>query len=219
MRPLFDKTIKLHLELIKDWSLISLCSISTIIDLSHLVEIKFASHYFRECNVYILMDMATFIQRAHNLSSLSFYHYLPSDDFPLSTETICSLIPRQVKHLQVPMTHLNEIKKLLEKCNHLSSIQLNITHSRFSDKIIQWLTENTINSTYRRGHKILSIWLGRKVYQSNEFCLNHKRIKVNWSSSDESIRNFSFWTNWLFTFLICSVFTFRIVENFIILET
>lgn len=178
MYLLFHKATKLHVDHVNNRSLVSLHFLSALIDLSHLVEIKLKGNCFRECDVNTLNHIATFMWQAHNLSSVLIYHswceYVPV----LSIDDICFIISRHVKHVQVAVNNSDEAKMMLEKCNHLSSVQFNFKYSRFSNEIVQWLEENTINSTYRSGYRSFTVWLGRKKVQSNEFSVDLKRIKL-----------------------------------------
>ena len=176
--PLFRKATKLHLDRMMDWPLVSLDSLSFIIDLSQLVEIKLKSKFFGDYKMNILSDMATFIQWAHNVSSLiinnSSYRYRSN----LTAENICLMVPRHVKYLDVSVRYFQDMKMILERCQHLSCVQFNIRYSRFSPKTVQWLAENTIYSTYREGERTLAVWLGRIKIEPNEVNVDHKRFKL-----------------------------------------
>jgi hypothetical protein len=177
--PLFRKATKLNIDLPKDWSAISLQFLSTLIDVSHLEQIKLDSYYFDDYSLDILTRIATFIRQAHNVSSLIIYNasyrYRPT----LAAEKVCLIVPHHVKHLQVPANDLDEIQVILERCKHLSSVQFNIQYSSSSNKIVQWLAKNTINSTYRKGFRLLTVWLGRIKIESNDTTIDQKRMKLS----------------------------------------
>ena len=176
--PLFRKATKLHLDQMEDWPLVSLDSLSSIINLSQLVEIKLKSNFFRDYKMKILSAMTNFIQRAHNVSSLiidnSSYRYRSN----LTAENICLMVPRHVKYLEVSVRHFQDMKMIFERCQHLSCVQFYIRYSRFSPKIVQWLAENRICSTYRQGERQLTVWLGKIKIEPNEMNVDHKRIKL-----------------------------------------
>jgi hypothetical protein len=177
-RPLFRKASKLHIDQPKDWPLASLDSLSSIVDLSQLVEIKLRSNFFGNYKMKILSDMAAFIHRTNNISLLiidtSSYRFRSS----LIVENICLMVPSHVKYLNVSVRHFQDMKIILERCQHLSCVQFSIQCSRFSPKIVQWLANNTIYSTYREDARKLTVWLGRFKIESNELNVNHKRIKL-----------------------------------------
>ncbi|CAF1063116.1 unnamed protein product [Adineta steineri] len=178
MNPVFCKATKLFINLADDWPFIPLISLSVLIDLSHLVEIEFNSCFPITSDTNALSDIINLIQQAHNLSSLLIYSHF-AYGFGLCTEDICCLISRQIKHLQIPVDDLNDIKIVLERCNHLSSIQFDIRQRKFSKEIVQWIVDNTIDSTYRTDANFVKVWLGKNKIESNEFNVGFKRMKFS----------------------------------------
>ncbi len=74
-----------------------------------------------------------------------------------------------IKHLQIPINQLDQIKLILERCQHLSVVQFEITRTKFSADVVEWFNQNTIDSTCWRHSECDIIWIGKKI--------NHKRIK------------------------------------------
>lgn len=183
MGPIFRRATKLRLDLTDDWPFIPLYSLSTLIDLSRLVEIEFKNCYPEPPDLDTLLDITTMIQRASNLSSLVIHHHF-AYGFNLSTADICHIVPPHLKHLQVPIDDLYDMEIILERCSHLSSIRCDIRQSKFSRQIVQWLAVNTIESTYRVNHSFVSVWLGRKSIPSNDLTLNLKRVKLSESPEE-----------------------------------
>ena len=176
--PLFRKATKLHLNHTKDWPLAPLNLLSAILDLSQLVEIKLKSNFFRDYKMALVREMATFIQRADNVSSLIITNSSYIHKSTLTAENICSMVPRHVKYLDVSVRHFQDMKMILERCRHLSSVQFHIRSSKFSPKIVQWLAENTIYSRYRESERKLVIWLGGIKTEPSEGNVDNKRIKL-----------------------------------------
>ncbi|UJR19674.1 hypothetical protein I4U23_022809 [Adineta vaga] len=176
--PVFCKATKLFVDLADDWPFISLNYLSVLIDLSHLVEIDFNSCSPIILNTNVLFDIITLIQQAPNLSSLLIGQHF-AYGYGLSTEDICCIISRQIKHLQVPVSDLNDIKVVFERCNHLSSIQFNIRQRKFSKEIVRWIIDNATDSTYRTDPNFVKVWVGKNKIESNELNVGSKRIKLS----------------------------------------
>jgi len=87
------------------------------------------------------------------------------------------IIPCQLKHLQISINTVNQIKRILEKCEKLSTIKLD-TNLNFAQKIIQWFDDNTINSTCKKCYTTINIWLGKKNIQATDVGIDNKRIKL-----------------------------------------
>jgi hypothetical protein len=88
-----------------------------------------------------------------------------------------------LKHLQIQINNLDQIKKILERCESLSTIEFDITYFKFSEVIIKWFTDNTINSTCWKGYRRITVWLGKKKIQSADVRHDNKRIKLTDNSA------------------------------------
>ncbi|CAF1104696.1 unnamed protein product [Rotaria sordida] len=177
--PLFPKVTKLHIDVSMDYRrknpLASIKFLTSIIDVSQLVEVKLESYCFGKDRKMILFDMMTIIEQSYNLSSLIIHSRLSKYELYPFLDNLCSVIPRRIKHLQIPINRLDQIKIILERCQDLSVVQFAITRSKFSEEVIQWFTQNTIDSTFRRRDECNIIWIGKKT---NEISINHKRMKL-----------------------------------------
>jgi hypothetical protein len=183
-QPLFPKVTEINLTFNHDWPLFPLPSLATFIDISRIVNMKIYSSYFNEYIQNTWMDIGIFIEQAHNLSSLiiqSGYIRYQSDRM---IENIYSIVPRHVTHLQMPINNVDQIKTLLERCQHLSTIHLDLRYSIVSGEVIKWFADNTVNSTCSKGYKMVVVWLGKKNIESSEINDDHKRIKLNDNYSD-----------------------------------
>jgi len=132
----------------------------------------------------MLNDIHIFLEQAHNLSSLIIESSLNKYRISESFKNIYSIIPRQLKHIQVPINNLDQIKMILERCDTLSTITFPIK-SKFSIEVIKWFNTNTINSTCKNFKRTVTVWIGKKNIQSNDDQTdnNNKRIKLNDDSS------------------------------------
>jgi len=130
------------------------------------------------------MDIRIFIEQAHNLLSLlihsSFYRY----KLDLTVENIYSILPPHVKHLQIPIDDLNQINMILERCKNLSLIEFDIEGNEFSEQVINWFADHTINTTCWKNYEMITVWLGKKMIHSTEICGDYKRIKLTDNTSD-----------------------------------
>ncbi|CAF1347143.1 unnamed protein product [Adineta steineri] len=89
-------------------------------------------------------------------------------------DNICSIIPRQIKYLQLAISKLDQIRTILDRCQYLSVAKFETTRLKLSAEITHWFTENTINSTLTRQNGCDIIWIGKR---RSPMIVNHKRIK------------------------------------------
>ncbi|CAF1405734.1 unnamed protein product [Rotaria sp. Silwood1] len=174
---LFPKVTKVAIELYEEWPLFSLQSLSILINISQIVHMTLRSYYFINYNQNAFLDMRIFIKQAKNLSSLIIQTGLYRYKLNSSIDNIHSIIPHHVKHLSIPINTVEQIQRILDRCNHLITIKFDTRFSKFSEEIIKWFNDNTINSTCQKGYKTVSVWIGTKINQSNNICFEKKRIK------------------------------------------
>jgi hypothetical protein len=140
------------------------------------------SDCFDKYNQNTWMDIGIFLEQAHNLSSLIIRSFNVSKS-DRTIQNIHSIISRHLKHLYIPINDLDQIKVILERCKNLSTIKFNTVYVNFSEKVINWFANNTINTTCKAGHETVTVWLGKKKIQSTEIRLDHKRIKLTDNNS------------------------------------
>jgi hypothetical protein len=155
----------------------SLQSLSTIINIAHIVQIKLESYFLGWFKKDVLIDIGVFLKQAYNLSLLIIHNKSYKDKLPRTIDDIISIIPRQLKHLQIPIYNLNQIKMILEQCENLSTIKCDVD-SKGSEELMQWFNENTTNSTCWQDNRTICVWLGRRKVQSTDFRTGNKRIKM-----------------------------------------
>lgn len=81
----------------------------------------------------------------------------------LSMETICSLMPDHVKHLDIEVTTLPNIYLILDRLHHLSSITLRRLPPSPLLLLSEWYTSLRENGTYRDYQDTLHIWLNKSL--------------------------------------------------------
>jgi hypothetical protein len=80
--------------------------------------------------------------------------------------------------LEIRINDLDQIKLIFERCENLTTIKFYTVDANFSEKVINWFANNTINTTCKADDETVSVWLGKKKTQSTEIRLDHKRIKL-----------------------------------------
>ncbi|UJR18653.1 hypothetical protein I4U23_005561 [Adineta vaga] len=190
--PMFPKVTEIELIFQKECPLLLLQSLSIYINISQLVKIKLYTYFFDgyrqnifyKYNKNIPMDIGIFMEQAHNLSSLIIQGNGLRYNLNRTIENIHSTIPCRVKHLQVPTNSVDQIKRILERCQHLSTLQLDVQYIGNIDEMIEWFSNNTINSTCWKRYRTIIVWLGIKQIQSTEINVDYKRIKLTDDNSN-----------------------------------
>ncbi len=175
--PLFSQVTEINLEFSGDWPLFSLQSLFIFIHITQIVQIELNGYYFDRYKQDTLHDIGIFLEQAHNLSSLIIRNSSNEDQVFGTFENMYPIIPCQLKHLQISINTVNQIKRILEKCEKLSTIKLD-TNLNFARKIIQWFDDNTINSTCKKNYTTITVWLGKKKLQGTDVRIDNKRIKL-----------------------------------------
>jgi hypothetical protein len=82
------------------------------------------------------MNICNFIEQAHNLSSLSIrIDYSNRDKTDRTIEGIESILPRQLKHLEIPSSNFDQLKMILERCDNLSIIIIDASNRKFYEEV------------------------------------------------------------------------------------
>jgi hypothetical protein len=168
---------EINLQFSDNCPLFSLQSLSIFINITQIVQIELNGYYFGRCTQDTLHDIGIFFEQAHNLSSLIIRNNSNEGEIFRSFENMYPVIPCQLKHLHIPINTVDQIKMILEKCEKLSTIKLDI-QSKFSKEIIQWFKDNTINSTCKKCYTAINVWLGKKKIQATDVRIDNKRIKL-----------------------------------------
>ncbi|CAF1070134.1 unnamed protein product [Rotaria sordida] len=176
---MFSNVTKVNLHFYDEWPLPPLEYLSIFIDISQLVQMTLFSSYFTEYNQNVLADIRNFIEQAYNLSALIIQTGMYRYNLNLAIEKIHDIIPYHVKYLRIPINSTDQIQIILNRCNHLTQIAFDIRYSNFSEEIIKWFDDNTMNSTYWKDYRMVSVWLGTRKIQSTEIYLDQKRMKLS----------------------------------------
>jgi hypothetical protein len=87
------------------------------------------------------------------------------------------MIPMNIKHLDIDISDVNEIRILIEELKYVSSFKLKYSFEKsfLIKDILQWLENKQINSTYLSDIHYLAIWISQQTNQIH----SNKRIKLN----------------------------------------
>ena len=152
--PLFRKLNKLILCVDQDWPVGSIEHLSLFLDLSTITDLSISIDFRPESISDTFDQLAEFFQRISRLHSLTI------DSATIDVDKLCSIIPKNVKHLQVPVKNIEDMKMIIERMKQLNSVtfehfnRAKILSSEFSN----WLTENRQQSTCRIDLMYMSIW-------------------------------------------------------------
>ncbi len=142
--PVFDQVIELKLELDRQWPLHSLEFLSMTFDLSRLVKISLSISFDKKFAQSTINGLNTLFKQTPNV------HTFQNDNYTANAEIICSIVPHHVKYLQTKMTRINDMKIVLERLEHLSSVTFHfpIHSSTYPTKIIKWLKLKKTSFTF-----------------------------------------------------------------------
>ena len=82
-----------------------------------------------------------------------------------NTEIICSIVPYHVKHLQMKINRISDMKMILERLEHLSSVAFHfpICSPNNSTKIIKWLKQRRMTFTFWCNSFCIHLWLDNNI--------------------------------------------------------
>lgn len=121
-------------------------------------------HNFGQNSLYI----SSILKETSNIHSLKINCIANEASF-ISSGTLCSIIPRSVKHLQISITNLDEMKSILEQLNQLLSVTFYSPNiSNYYEDIKKWIQLKRKNSLCRESLRYIQIWLGISINNDNE---------------------------------------------------
>lgn len=161
---LFRNLTKLTIDVDQEWSSECIRFLSNIVDLSRLEKITFNpdlnQQTIHNTSENILMLMAF----AYNLNTLAIHPYSSYGNM-VSMDIICSFIPRHIKHLEITVQDINDMRTILDHHERLWSLTL----LAFSDRSIPWsefvqeLIYRKKDFVYWESYYSLRIWFGQKI--------------------------------------------------------
>jgi hypothetical protein len=145
----------------EEWPVGSVEHLSTFIDLSCLVELSISLDFQSES---IVENLIYFFKQMPHLHSLTI------DSSSAKADNICLIVPDTVKHLQVSVKNMEDMKMIIERFKYLSSVTFEHLNrvKILSTEFVPWLMENRENSTYRIDEIYVSIWVDKIIKQNRE---------------------------------------------------
>lgn len=128
---------ELELDMYDQWPINSSEFLSKIFDLSHLVKISLNIWFDKDFVIYTISQLKFLFQRTPNV------HTLHNRNRTLTPHMICSIVNHHIKYLQIRINHINDMKMILERLQHLISVTFYFPHDskNYSTKIIKWLCQ------------------------------------------------------------------------------
>ncbi len=129
----------------------------------------------------------TVISFIHLLKQLSNIHSLVitvtwlDEKYISNMEYFCSLLPHHIKHLEIDVKLIDDMKIILDRLEHLSSVIFRKCNSEehWQTDIKEWLSQRR-NAIYDMEYDALHIWLDKKKSEtSRQMTTGNKRFKTD----------------------------------------
>jgi hypothetical protein len=119
-------------------------------------------------NSSLIDYISSILKETSNIHSLKI-NFIPNETSFINSGILCSIIPRSVKHLQISITNLDEMKNILEQLNQLLSVTFYSPNiSNYHEDIKKWIQLKRKNSLCRESLRYIQIWLGISINNDNE---------------------------------------------------
>ena len=160
-------------EILSDW----IEYISSILHLTTVSEINIEGLQRSKDKQIKFEDIGRFLHGIGNLTSLQISTGLSMYEHGFSVSEYCSMIPLHVKHLAIPIRSIDQSITILERFNHLSTVQF-ILDRRIaavaSEQLENWLDENRNGSQLSTEYLRVYVWIGKQMEKST-----NKRRKLS----------------------------------------
>lgn len=112
----------------------------------------------------LVSHLQNLFTQASDLRELLLFDYWAPDNSFLRMRTICSLLSPNIKHLQIRVKDMEEIKYLLERLEHLTSITFEYSHMLTIKRrdFLQSLADLDRLTSLWNSANAFHVWLGRK---------------------------------------------------------
>ncbi|CAF1342097.1 unnamed protein product [Rotaria sordida] len=160
---LFHQASDLDIRIDGTWSIDCVHLISTLIDLSQLRKLKLIDKFDEDSSQIMTTNYLKIFEQAYNVRSLIIIiPWLTKTDTKI-TNQLCSMIPSHIAHLKIDVRSMKDMKIVLERVDHLSSVTFRFFNSKSTrqTKIIEWISDRR-DLTYCKESDELRIWLGMK---------------------------------------------------------
>jgi hypothetical protein len=154
--------IELKLRVDGEWPIDSLHFISILVDLLNLQTLSFQSDFDQSTVSNTVENLATLVYRASNICSLILLPLATDGQYNTTMAILCSIVSFHVKHLTLKIQKLDDMKIVVERLQHLSSVSFNLPSDRKinSNEMIDWLINNGRDLTHLENEYSLHFWFG-----------------------------------------------------------
>ncbi|CAF4734443.1 unnamed protein product [Rotaria sp. Silwood2] len=158
---LFHQVSDLDIRIEGTWSIDCVHLISTLMDLSQLRKLKLIDKFDRNSSQIIITNYLKIFEQVHNVRSLVIIiPWLSKTDTKI-TNQLCSMIPSHIEHLKIDVRSIKDMKIVLERLDHLSSVTFRFfdSTSTWQTKIIEWVLYRR-DLIHCKETSELHLWLG-----------------------------------------------------------
>ncbi|CAF2082852.1 unnamed protein product [Rotaria magnacalcarata] len=151
----YNRLTKLRLQIYENWPDGSLGLLSSFIDLSTITDLTLDVNIVENDSSNITTGITALLQQASHIKSLVILSHT------LSLHTICSIISHHIKHLQIPVTSIKDMKLILNQFDHLFSVSFTFRCKSIVSitEITELLVTKGIDFTYHLTQFSLNLWL------------------------------------------------------------
>ena len=119
---LFRNVTEFRLEIDGKWPKGSMEFLSTTIDLQQISKLFLSVNFWHEYMPSIVHGVQQLLQQAVNIQTLSLFDYCAPGYCTTTMETVCALVTSNIKHLQIRVRNMDDMKYLLDNLTHLISV-------------------------------------------------------------------------------------------------
>ena len=162
-RPLFKDLAILIIVLNAQCHVGSFGILSSYIDLATLAKLVFTVQFSCLNPLSLTTEMARLFDKMTSLRSLIL------SNLPITVEQMCEILPSNLRHLEISVQTVEEMKAALEGCRRLSSISFHCWNNLavLSKELLEYLTLLCRDFTYQSKDTKLHLWLRKRSKRKN----------------------------------------------------
>ncbi|CAF1544482.1 unnamed protein product [Rotaria sp. Silwood1] len=124
----------------------------------------------------MIKNFLIFLKNLSNINSIEIFNRWHGIFSFIDINYFCSMIPYNIKHLDIDIFEIDHIEILIDKLENVSSFKFKFAFDKslYLKQILQLLDNKKINSTYISDIHYLSIWISKQFNRTN----SNKRIKL-----------------------------------------
>lgn len=147
-----------------EWTINSIEFLSTLVDLSHITKMSLSVNFCPEQMLNTVTNISKLLNETSNLRSLSLNDFWAPGNCMSRIKTIFSMIPRNIKYLKIRVKNIDDIKYILEKLEHLTSVTFDYAQILTINRqdFIQSLSYLKRYTSLWDSQCALHVWLGDK---------------------------------------------------------